>query len=271
MTEPYDHPLISQRYFFPVGGEALPRALHAAPVSLGDGIGAYWSRPLGGDAPTLLYLHGNGECIAHQLGHWPAWAREAGLDVMFVDYPGYGASAAAGPPTFSGCRAAARAAADHLLRESSAPILPMGRSAGSLFATDVGALLAERAPRRLFGLVIESGISDTLARLRLRITPADGIDDEALAAAVARDFDQRAKVEAVTAAGARVLVLHTRHDGIVEVEQGEQLARWAGEHGELVIFDRGDHNSIQLVNEAAYGAALRRFVAERASARRENT
>jgi hypothetical protein len=54
-----------------------------------------------------------------------------------------------------------------------------------------------------------------------------------------------------------LLVLHTRNDGLVPCDNSEKLADWAGDllH-ELVLFDRGDHNSIQYYNEAAYREAL---------------
>jgi len=91
----YDAPDVSATYFFPQPHRPLPGAQDAGPLSLhlpnGTRIGCYWSRPLA-HALTILYLHGNGECIADQLDHWPDWARQAGANIFFVDYPGYASS-----------------------------------------------------------------------------------------------------------------------------------------------------------------------------------
>jgi pimeloyl-ACP methyl ester carboxylesterase len=45
-----------------------------------------------------------------------------------------------------------------------------------------------------------------------------------------------------------VLVLHTRHDGMVEKEHAEHLAEWAVPRAELVLFPDGNHNSIHAFN-----------------------
>ena len=107
----YDRPEISAAYFFPRPCDPLPSTARAAPVDLcsddGTRIGAYWCRPLDG-APTVLYFHGNGEIIADQLEHWPAWAEAAGANIFFVDYPGYATSD--GSPSLTGCCRAAAAA-----------------------------------------------------------------------------------------------------------------------------------------------------------------
>ena len=86
----YDAPEVCATYFFPQPHAPLPIVDRASPRDLhlpdDTRIGGYWCRPLAG-APTILYLHGNGERIADQLGHWPVWARQAGANIFFVDYP----------------------------------------------------------------------------------------------------------------------------------------------------------------------------------------
>jgi pimeloyl-ACP methyl ester carboxylesterase len=257
--QPYDHPRISERYFFPLRGPAPQRGPEQTPLRLtadeSTEIAALWIHPLPA-APTLLYFHGNGEQIADQLDHWPGWARSAGLNLLLVDYPGYGASG--GLPSLSSCRQAARSALTWLLAREDVPqILVGGRSVGSIFAIDVASACP---PERLAGLLLESGIADVVQRLSLRVPYEDlGLDRARVEAAVARDFDHASKLSAV---GAKVLVLHCRQDSLVGAEHGEALARWAGKQLlELLLFEQGDHNTIQWINEAPYRAALARLVA----------
>ena len=86
----YDRPEICSTYFFPQPDAPLPRGDSAEPVGLalsdGTPIGGFWSRPLDG-APTLLYLHGNGERIADQLAgkHWLFGADEQIERLMMCD------------------------------------------------------------------------------------------------------------------------------------------------------------------------------------------
>lgn len=258
--QPYDHPRISERYFFPQRGPApqdAPQrtALRLASDDADARTAALWIHPLPA-APTLLYFHGNGEQIADQLDHWPSWAQAVGLNLLLVDYPGYGSSG--GLPSLSSCRSAARAALAWLLAREDAPrIVVGGRSVGSIFAIDV----ASACPtERLAGLFLESGIADVVQRLALRVPYEQlGLDRESVEAAVARDFDHAAKLATI---GAKVLVLHCQQDSLVAAEHGEALAGWAGEQLlELLLFEQGDHNTIQWINEAPYRAALARLVA----------
>jgi len=257
MRDPlYDRPEVCSTYFFPQPGVPLPARAGAGPVALalpdGTPISAYAVRSLDG-APTLLYFHGNGETIADQLGHWPDWAREAGANIFFVDYPGYALSR--GDPTFTSCRQAARAALDHLLDQGERVVLA-GRSVGSIFALDAAAA----RPDRVAGLMLESGVADLWQRLELRGPwHAVGFDPARFEQEVKRDFDHQAKLSSL---GCPILVLHTRQDSLIPCWHAEQLARWAGERLlRLVLFEEGDHNTIQLLNEAAYCAHLGALVA----------
>ena len=252
----YDHPAISGSYFFPMPGAPLAQGERAGPVALalpdGTPLGGYWSRPLEG-APTMLYLHGNGECIEDQLGHWPAWAREAGLNIFFVDYPGYATSR--GQPSLSSCSQAAAAALEYLLGrppEELSGLLLAGRSVGSIFALDAAA----RCPReRLRAVLLESGIADIAPRLALRVDyRRHGIDRQRLERQLRRDYDHQHKLACLACP---VLVLHTRHDSLVPSTNSEQLARWAGDRLlRLVLWDRGDHNTIQWINADDYRLQL---------------
>jgi hypothetical protein len=54
--------------------------------------------------------------------------------------------------------------------------------------------------------------------------------------------------------------MHTRNDDLVSVSHAERLHAWANEPKELLVFERGDHNTILSVNQEACFAAVGVFV-----------
>jgi pimeloyl-ACP methyl ester carboxylesterase len=132
-------------------------------------------------------------------------------------------------------------------------IIFFGRSLGSLYALHG----VERYPRAS-GLIIESGLADPLERILVRIEPHDvGATIDDLRESVARCFNQHEKIAAFKG---RVLVMHTRSDDLVSVSNAERLHVWANEPKELLVFERGDHNSILPVNLEDYFAAVGTFI-----------
>jgi pimeloyl-ACP methyl ester carboxylesterase len=275
MPRIYDRPEVCRTYFFPQPGGPLPELDGAGPVALelpdGTAITGYWSRPLGGEpaqrsqggvvsggAPTMLYLHGNGETISDQLPVWPDWAREAGANIFFVDYPGYARSG--GVPTFTGCCQAAQAAFS-FLSDRGCEIIVAGRSVGSIFALDVAA----QNHARVKALMLESGVAELVQRLSIRweaIRAGSGadIDRAELEAQLALDFDHRAKLDRLDRA-CPVLVLHTRMDSLIPSWHAERLAAWAGDRLlRLELFEVGDHNTIQWLNADLYRERLGELV-----------
>lgn len=229
-----DHPLIGQRYFFPRTAPLPDPTVVRVPGAELHCL----HRPVPG-APTVLHFHGNGEVVADWAGDWANAVRARGLGVFLAEYRGYGGST--GEPLLATMLDDALACA----RAAGPPerLVVYGRSVGSLYALHVAAHLPVAA------LVLESGIADLLQRLEVRVHAAElGAAPDALRAALDRLFDHEAKLR--TYAGP-VLVLHARGDFMVTPDHAERLARWAGDRGRLVLFDRGDHNSIHAWNGAA--------------------
>ncbi|MCC6749523.1 MAG: alpha/beta hydrolase [Deltaproteobacteria bacterium] len=262
MRAPYDHPAIGGAYFFPTPG-VLPAAQPGVTelrLGLADGnhVRAYWSKTRPG-APTLLCLYGNRGLVADGLAGWRQRADQAGLNLLMVDYPGFGGSG--GTPSFSSCREAANVALRYLLGRSRAEVpgvILFGRSAGSTFALDAA---FQAASRRVLGLVLDSGVADLQQRIDVRGLDYAGlgIDVAALRTAVRRDFDHRAKLRALQCP---VLVLHTRADAVVPMDHAERLAEWSGDRlHRLVLFPRGGHNDIFEANAPEYRTAFTDFVA----------
>jgi len=241
-----DHRLISERYFFP--RQARPRA--RLDVDAGDATLACALHRVAPDGRVVVHFHGNGEVVADWQDGFPEVIGRLGWDLLLAEYRGYGAST--GQPQLGRMLHDVGA----VLRAAGPPeqVVVFGRSVGSIFALEAVARFPGVA-----GLVLESGIADPLERLLLRVAPRElGVEPGAFQAAVAARLDHRAKL-----AGYRgpVLVMHTRHDGLVDVSHGERLAAWAGERATLRIFEEGDHNSILAENQDEYLALLAGFLA----------
>ena len=232
-----DHPLIAARYFFP-RPDPPPEPFF---VEVDGARLACWRSTPRAGAPTLLHFHGNGEVVADQIP-WLSDAFEAmGVNVFLAEYRGYGAST--GEPLIGKMLDDVEAIFGAV---ESDEVIVFGRSVGSIFAIEA----VERHPE-VAGLVLESGIADTHQRLRLRVQPWEmGTTEEAFEAACKARLDHRKKLGAYPGP---LLVMHTRYDGLVDLSHGERNHAWAGgADKKLVVFERGDHNSIFFANQSQY-------------------
>lgn len=228
-----DHPIISQRYFFP----RMQPLDEPFVVDVGAAELHCYRHAPHADAPTLLHFHGNGEVVADWLADFAPALVAAGLNVCFSEYRGYGGST--GTPALVAMLDDALAVAD-ALEVAPERVFVYGRSVGSIYALHVA------ANRPVAGLIVESGIADVLQRLAIRLDPDElGMSAAELERAVAEVLDHRAKLDAYAGP---VVVLHTHADHLVPVDHARDLASWAGDRGKLVLYDRGDHNSIHYYN-----------------------
>ncbi|MCP4499783.1 MAG: hypothetical protein GY822_07455 [Deltaproteobacteria bacterium] len=83
----FDHPLISQRYFFP--RSEAPQDVHWLRTSNAQ-LGCLYA-PLDDNAPLVVYFHGNGEVVADYENLIPFF-HSAGVSVLFFEFRGYGTS-----------------------------------------------------------------------------------------------------------------------------------------------------------------------------------
>jgi hypothetical protein len=194
---------------------------------------------------TLLHFHGNAEVVADYVPGVAQVVNGLGVNVVFAEYRGYGAST--GSPSLRAMLDDAEA----IFRAAAIParkVVPFGRSLGSLFAVEVASKHPEVA-----GLVLESGIADPLDRNLVRVTPEDlGASPVDLEAAVRERFDQRAKLGGYTGP---LLVMHARNDALVAASHAERTFQWGGAPAaekKLVMFDEGNHGTIFVANTEAY-------------------
>ena len=237
-----DHPILSSRYFYPWSNRfEKPFFVEGNGFRLGC---RYCS--VSDDAPTVIHFHGNGETVEDYIGAFEERITGLGANLLLAEYRGYGMSS--GAPAL----AAMLDDVELIVSASGIPaerIIFFGRSLGSLYALHGAA----RYPRAA-GLIIESGLADPLERILVRIDLREiGATSDELQNAVERCFNQREKITSFTG---RVLVMHTRNDDLVAVSHAERLYDWANEPKRLLVFERGDHNTIMPVNLEPYFAAV---------------
>ncbi len=243
MAHVSDHPVISERYFFPRPGSGASDMVEVAGATLAC------ASVDGGHEYTLLHFHGNGEIVDDYLPGFPQMLDAMGLNVFHSEYRGYGGST--GRPLLGTMLDDVGA----IVEAAGAPerLIVFGRSIGSIYAIEA----VHRFPD-IAGLVLESGIADVLERIMLRASPSElGATADAVRQGFAERFNHKEKLSGYTGP---TLVLHAEHDHLVDKSHGEQNAAWAAGETTCVILPRGDHNSIFFENQERYLAELERFV-----------
>jgi len=238
------------------------RALDASPADIGlayedvqidtsDGERLHgWFVPAAEARGTLLFFHGNAGNISHRLESIVIFNR-LGLDVLIVDYRGYGQST--GKPSEAGTYRDARAAWDYLVDvQHAAPvsIVVFGRSLGGA----VGAWLASGLPAdaQPAAVIIESSFSSgaDMARRLYPIYPVRLLT--------------RLKYPVVEYTGriaCPVLVVHSRDDEIIPFTMGQAIYA-AARQPKAFIELRGDHNAGFWISREEYTAGLATFLGE---------
>ena len=250
-TEDYpevlNHPIISQRYFF-------PRATAIEHPFWVEGNGARLAcsyRETDTEAYTLVHFHGNGEVVADYLDGFPELIGRMGCNCFLAEFRGYGGSS--GAPQLGRMLADVRPIITALKQPHSKLIL-FGRSVGSLFAIKAAELFPQVA-----GLILESAIADPLERLLLRVRPEEvGATPAEMTAAVKQAMPIQQSMERFNRP---TLILHTRHDGLIDCSHAERLAEWCAGPVRLEIFPRGNHNDIMFANGPQYFALIKEFIA----------
>lgn len=205
-----------------------------------------------GDAagPNILFFHGNGEIVADYDFIGPSYA-EQGLNLLAVDYRGYGKSG--GTPTVTNMMGDAHIVLEEV-REwltgagHTGPLIIMGRSLGSAPAVELAATHQDE----IDGLIIESGFATTLPLL-VNL----GVDVQALGLTEKHGFNNVRKIEKFTKP---TLIIHAQNDQIIPVDNIWLLhAQCAARHKDLQIVPKADHNTIILQTGRLYFETIKRF------------
>lgn len=194
---------------------------------------------------TLLFFHGNAGNISHRMESVLIFNR-LGLNVLIVDYRGYGQSS--GEPGEKGTYLDARASWDYLVEQRGAApgeIVIFGRSLGGA----VGAWLASQPDVRPAGVVIESCFSSGVDMGR-QLYPVLPVRLITRIGYPVKEF--------VTRIRAPVLVAHSRDDEIIPFSMGEAIFENAPEPRSFLEM-QGDHNAGFWLSRETYVPALDRF------------
>lgn len=198
---------------------------------------------------TLLFLHGNAGNISHRAASLAIFA-DLGLDVLIVDYRGYGQSG--GRPSEDGLYADATAAwrwLTHTRGVAPADIVVFGRSLGGAVATELSARVQPGA------LIVESSFTDVESMARLHYPLLT------LLMPLRYRFPS---AEHLARVRCPVLVLHSPDDGIVPFAHGEALYAVASEPKRFVEL-LGGHNEGFLDSQPRYQQELAAFLDRRPS------
>lgn len=238
--------------FFPASGEypATPDFIDLSwrDVSLttddGVHIAAWFVEGSDGDAPVVLFFHGNAGDMSHRLGTLSA-LHELGAATLMIDYRGYGRSG--GSPDETGLYRDARTAWQWLTGDAgydAERIVVFGRSLGG----PVAAWLAARHDPA--GLVLESAFTSMpdLAARHYSWLPARWL--------ARYDFDTEA---ALARSDCPVLIAHSPDDEIVPFRHADALATVRPGATRRVQLN-GSHNDPSLELDGEWRQALGDFI-----------
>lgn len=247
-SELLNHPIISQRYFFPRPGRpANPLYLKGV-----DGVRLCCSeKSVEGATKTLVHFHGNGEIVADYDDGYLDSLTALGVNVVMVEYRGYGASEGEAE---LGKMLLDVAAIREQLALSPAETVVYGRSVGAIFAVEWAGLDGE-----IDGLILESGVADPYQRLVMRLRAEElGVTDSALKQACDQALNHGHKLSKFKG---RLLVLHAAQDTLVGPEHGElHMQVCPSREKRLVLFPRGGHNTVIGANWDQYLKELQSFL-----------
>ena len=200
-----------------------------------DGLRLHgWFFPASGTPPpiTVLVFNGNGGNRAHR-GPLAAALRRQGLQVLLVDYRGYGENP--GTPSKDGLAADARAARAYLAARSDVDpsrIVYFGESLGTAVAVDLAAdhppaAMILRSPFTSVADVGQHHYPFLPVRLLLR--------------------DRFAPIDQIGRIQSPLLVIAGGQDRIVPVESSRRLYEAASEPKTLLLLEHADHNDYALL------------------------
>jgi len=241
------------------------RTLSATPANWGleyedvmflseDGVRLHgWYIPHRGSEQVLLFFHGNAGNISHR-GDSVAIFHRLGLNVLIIDYRGYGRSE--GVPGEQGLYRDARAAWAYLAdtrRVQAEQVLLFGRSLGGVVAARLASEVQAGA------LILESTLNSSKDFAR-SVFPV-------LSRLVILRYGLNTG-QYLSNVTCPVLVMHSPEDEIMPFALGEKVFQAANRPKEFVKL-RGDHNSGFLASQPAYEQSLGEFITRYSPAAKE--
>ena len=195
-----------------------------------------------------MWFHGNAGNISHRLPNARLLLDRFGLDLLLVDYRGYGRSQ--GQPSETGLYRDGMAMYAAALTRGYRPeqIVVFGRSLGAAVAIEV----ARQQPAGAVILETPFLSIPSLARALYPWVPR---------VLVRSQFDNAAKIQHVLAPK---LMVHGDRDEVVPLAHGQRLFELAPEPKRFVLIPGAGHNDLVLVGAERYLAAWKTFLEDTA-------
>lgn len=204
-----------------------------------------WFFPLEGDAPVILFCHGNAGNISHRLEN-VKFLLDRQLQVFIFDYRGYGKSS--GSPSEMGLYQDGLAAYDFIVnRKGISPqkIVPFGRSLGASVAIEIS------LRREVKSLILESAFTSTKEMAKTMFL--FGLFSPLLPA-------HYNNLKKITRINVPKLIIHGEDDEIVPFKMGEQLHNIAQSPKYFFPIKGAGHNDTYIVGGNKYFEILSAFV-----------
>lgn len=210
-------------------------------------------------AATLLYLHGNGSNLG-DLVHRAARLHQLGINLLLIDYRGYGQSWGEFPSEAS-VYEDAEISWQYLTQTrqiASSQILLYGQSLGGAVAIE----LATRHPAAA-GVIVESSFTSMREMVKQSIPnflpPMDGLPMDGLPIdwILTQHFDSLTKVRWLKVP---ILLIHGTEDRTIPATMSQDLFAAAPEPKQLLLIPHADHNTVLKVGGDRYLKALQVFV-----------
>jgi len=238
-----------ERYFVNLPPAITPRE-NAQSTPEAQRIDVWWLPHPNPTAPTLLYLHGTFRTLFENL-HKIEALRNAGFNVLAVDYRGWGLSTPITPSEQTILQDADLAWAELQRREPrAAQRVIYGHSMGSGVAVDLASRL--QAPGDYGALILESAF-----------TSFSDIAREAGWVTRFLDFfnhERFASLEKISRVHAPLLMIHGTLDTTVPLQLGQQLFAAANPPKHWLTIEGGAHSDLNRVGQVPYQAALELFL-----------
>ena len=225
----------------------LPAQAHTANST--QRIELWWLPHPEPGAPTLLYLHGTFRTLPQNKTKVDA-LREAGFNVLAVEYRGWGLSTAITPSEQSLMQDAGAAWAELQRREPRASHRVIyGHSMGSGVAVDLASRL--RAPQDYGALILESAFTSF----------ADVASEAGFVASLLLQFNNErfASIDKIARVHAPLLMIHGSADSTIPMPLGRRLYTAANPPKRWLAIDGGAHSDLQDVGRASYQTTLQHF------------
>lgn len=225
----------------------------------GQEIGGWFADGRENDAPTVLFLHGNGGGRKHCLGRAEILANDLGCALMLISLRAHGDSTGDFNDIGLSARRDVFAAVDFLRsRRPGRPIVVFGVSLGSAAAAFAGGELGDKVD----GYVLESPYQDLKTAVRNRTRAALPTPFEQMAYLGLRiaglfllpQIDEIAPVEAVAAIPVRVpiLIMAGEADELATPEEARAIFGRVASHARLETFPGARHKDLADVDPGRY-------------------